>query len=127
MMKLLHIQTSVLLFFATTTVVSAQDSLAEKSPLYVRYLQNTLGPQKDPSAPQLINYLTLAYSPETRWEFGVSSLYVYSAKRNLENRLSEIKAFTFYTQESQYGIWRMGTLNDGLSAFIVLAISFHHI
>ena len=30
-------------------------------------------------------------------------------------------------RESQYGIWRMGTLNDGLSAFIVLAISFHHI
>jgi hypothetical protein len=70
-----------------------------------RYFQKMLDPMEDPSAPQLINYPTLAYSPETRWEFGLSSLYVYSANRDLSNRLSEIKAFTFYTQENQYGIW----------------------
>ena len=69
------------------------------------YFKKMLGPQKDPADAQLINYPTLAYSPETRWEFGVSSLYVYSANKDLKNRLSEIKAFTFYTQESQYGIW----------------------
>lgn len=77
----------------------------ESFPLVRSYLENMLGAQKDPAAPQLINYPTLAYSPETRWEFGVSSLYVYSAKRDLTNRLSEIKAFTFYTQENQYGFW----------------------
>ena len=59
----------------------------------------------DPAAPKLINYPTIAYSPETRWEFGVSSLYIYSAQNDLSNRLSELKAFTFYTLEHQYGLW----------------------
>ena len=36
---------------------------------------------------------------------GVSSLYIYSAKNDLSNRLSELKAFTFYTLENQYGLW----------------------
>jgi hypothetical protein len=52
-----------------------------------------------------MNYPTLAFSPETSWEIGLSSLYIYSANRDLKNRLSEIKAFTFYTLENQYGIW----------------------
>ena len=47
----------------------------------------------------------VAYSPETSWEIGVSSLLVYSANRDLSNRLSELKAFTFYTLENQYGLW----------------------
>ena len=55
--------------------------------------------------PKLIAYPTLAYSPETRWEFGVSALYVYYAKQDTSNRLSEINAFTFLTLESQYGLW----------------------
>ena len=52
-----------------------------------------------------MNYPTLAFSPETNWEIGISSLYIYSAKRDLKNRLSELKGFTFYTLEKQYGIW----------------------
>ena len=84
-------------------VASLRDT--NERPIIYRYFENMLGAQKDPAAPQLINYPTLAYSPETRWEFGVSSLYVYSANRDLSNRLSEIKAFTFYTQENQYGFW----------------------
>lgn len=67
-----------------------------------RLLKDSL---QESSAPKLINYPTLAYSPETRWEFGVSSLYIYSAKNDLRNRLSQLKAFTFYTLESQYGLW----------------------
>ena len=34
-----------------------------------------------------MNYPTLAFSPETSWEIGVSSLYIYSANRDLKNRL----------------------------------------
>ena len=67
-----------------------------------RLLNDTL---RDPARPKLINYPTIAYSPETRWELGVSSLYIYSAKNDLSNRLSELKAFTFYTLENQYGLW----------------------
>ena len=69
-----------------------------------RYVERIIGEDEDPTAPKFINYPTLAYTPETSWEFGISSLYVYSAKRDLSNRLSEIKAFTFYTLEKQYGI-----------------------
>ncbi len=69
-----------------------------------RYVERIIGENEDPTAPKFINYPTLAYTPETSWEFGISSLYVYSAKRDLSNRLSEIKAFTFYTLEKQYGI-----------------------
>ena len=57
-----------------------------------RYVERVMGEGADPSAPKFINYPTLAYTPETSWEFGVSSLYVYSANRDLNNRLSEVKA-----------------------------------
>ena len=78
----------------------------EERPRFLRrYLEGMLGEGQDPAAPKLINYPTVAYAPETSWEIGVSSLYVYSANRDLSNRLSELKAFTFYTLESQYGVW----------------------
>ncbi|MDG1880670.1 MAG: BamA/TamA family outer membrane protein [Schleiferiaceae bacterium] len=83
----------------------AQENISSKETIFKRYLNSVLKETSDPSAPKLINYPTLAYSPETNWEFGVSSLYVYSAKRNLKNRLSQVKAFTFFTLENQYGLW----------------------
>jgi hypothetical protein len=55
--------------------------------------------------PRFITYPTIAYAPETSWEIGLSSLYLYYANRDTLNRLSEINAFTFVTLESQYGIW----------------------
>ncbi|WPP50994.1 BamA/TamA family outer membrane protein [Catalinimonas niigatensis] len=55
--------------------------------------------------PRFLAYPTIAYSPETRWEFGISSLYLYYAKRDTLNRLSELTGFTFITQERQYGFW----------------------
>ena len=55
--------------------------------------------------PKFIAYPVLTYTPETRWEFGLSGLYVYNAKNELNNRLSEISALTFYTLENQYGLW----------------------
>ena len=73
--------------------------------VFKRYFDKLLNDTNDLSAPKFMIYPTLAYSPETRWEIGFSSLYIYSAKRNLLNRLSEVKAFTFYTLENQYGIW----------------------
>lgn len=70
-----------------------------------RYVNRVLGESEDATAPKFINYPTLAYTPETSWEIGVAGLYVYSANRDSTNRLSEIKTFTFYTLENQYGIW----------------------
>ncbi|HCP41696.1 MAG TPA: hypothetical protein DIT65_07865 [Cryomorphaceae bacterium] len=92
-----------LFLFLSLTI--AHGVVAQPDNLVKRYLNNVLSESGDPSAPKLINYPTIAYAPETSWELGVSSLYVYSANRDLSNRLSEIKAFTFYTLENQYGFW----------------------
>ena len=91
--------------FLLLSLLIAYGAVAQSDNLVKRYLNNVLSESGDPSAPKLINYPTIAYAPETSWELGVSSLYVYSANRDLGNRLSEIKAFTFYTLENQYGFW----------------------
>jgi hypothetical protein len=57
------------------------------------------------SQTNFIIYPTLAFTPETSWEFGVSSLYLFHARNDKRNRLSEINAFGFYTLKSQYGLW----------------------
>jgi hypothetical protein len=92
------------LFIASLCVGQTKGPVGKSGYLHYfdRLLNDTL---HDPADPKLINYPTIAYSPETRWEFGVSSLYIYSAKNDLSNRLSELKAFTFYTLENQYGLW----------------------
>ena len=51
-----------------------------------RYFKGVFGQEEDSTASKFIHYPTLAYAPETSWEFGVSSLYVYSANRNLVSR-----------------------------------------
>ena len=91
--------------FLLLSLLTVQGVVAQSDNLVKRYLNNVMSESGDPSAPKLINYPTVAYAPETSWELGVSSLYVYSANRDLSNRLSEIKAFTFYTLENQYGFW----------------------
>jgi len=52
-----------------------------------------------------IIYPTLAYTPETNIEFGLVNLFLFYAKQDRKNRLSEVNTFTFYTFEKQYGIW----------------------
>ena len=73
--------------------------------LLIKYVNGIINDTNNLSSPKIMNYPTLAFSPETSWEIGLSSLYIYSANRDLQNRLSEVKAFTFYTLENQYGFW----------------------
>ncbi len=70
-----------------------------------RYLNSIFNDTSDISRPQFLMYPTLAYAPETSWEIGFSPLYVYYAKRDTSNRLSEVNGFAFVTLENQYGIW----------------------
>jgi hypothetical protein len=70
-----------------------------------RYLSTFIKDTTNAREPQLLVFPTLAYAPETSWEIGFSSLYVYYAQRDTANRLSEISGFTFYTLENQYGLW----------------------
>lgn len=88
--------TLVLLLFANS--INAQSFVK-------RYIDNIVNNKSDLSQPQLLVYPTLAFAPETSWEIGLSALYVYFAKRDTTNRLSEVNAFTFFTLENQYGLW----------------------
>jgi hypothetical protein len=87
------------LFFAQITQGFGQQSL------FKRYINSILMDTSDIARPQFLIYPTLAYSPETSWEIGFSSLYVYYANRDTTNRLSEVNGFTFVTLENQYGLW----------------------
>lgn len=78
---------------------------AQKNNFITRYWNKLVNDTSDISKPQFLAYPTVAYSPETRWEFGVSSLYVFYARQDTANRLSEVNAFTFFTLERQYGLW----------------------
>ena len=70
-----------------------------------RYINHIVNDTTDISKPQFLIYPTVAYAPETSWEFGLSSVFVFYANRDTTNRLSEVSAFTFLTLEQQYGFW----------------------
>lgn len=69
-----------------------------------RFLDKYISDEAEPSKPKWLAYPTVAYSPETSWELGVAGVYMYYAKRDTINRLSEIGGFTFVTAEGQYGL-----------------------
>ncbi|MFD2203804.1 BamA/TamA family outer membrane protein [Shivajiella indica] len=86
-------------------IFSLSASIANSQNFVKKYINNIFNDTSDISQPQFLVYPTLAYAPETSWEIGFSSLYVYYSKRDTTNRLSEISGFTFVTLENQYGIW----------------------
>lgn len=69
------------------------------------FLYHSLIDTTRPGQPSFRLYPTLAYAPETDLEIGFSTLYLFQAKKDSNNRISEISAFTFVTLESQYGFW----------------------
>ncbi len=86
-------------FFATgSTSLVAQNFLK-------KYVDNMINNQSEKDESQFILYPTFGYSPETTWEIGFSTLYVYYVNKDPNNRLSEINGFTFFTLENQYGLW----------------------
>lgn len=88
----------IFLLFISVDSVFAQNFLT-------RYLNKLIEDSADVSQPQYLVFPTVAYSPETSWEFGLSALYVYYTNKDTLNRLSEIRGFTFYTLENQYGLY----------------------
>ncbi|MDO9552658.1 BamA/TamA family outer membrane protein [Rhodonellum sp.] len=73
--------------------------------IFKKYVNGIINDTSDIREPQFLMYPTVAYSPETSWEIGFSSLYVYYPKKDTTNRLSEVNAFTFFTLQNQYGLW----------------------
>jgi hypothetical protein len=94
--------TSSVIFFL---LLSINNVAAQKENFIKRYINRIINDTTDIREPQFLAYPTLAYAPETSWEFGISSLFVYYARRDTTNRLSEINGFSFYTLENQYGAW----------------------
>jgi Omp85 superfamily domain len=97
--------------------VWAQD---KRPNILVRYINRLINDTTESSRPQFIAYPTLAYAPETSWEFGFSGLYVYYANRDTTNRLSEISGFTFFTLQKQYGLWLDNSLYSHNNNWFVL-------
>ena len=89
----------ILLIFLTSTTFAQPVQWVKK------YVNSIVNDTTSAERPRFVAYPTLAYTPETSWEIGISSLLVYYANRDTTNRLSEISAFTFLTLEQQYGIW----------------------
>jgi hypothetical protein len=92
------------LFLFTFLIFHGDAYSQEKKPgLVRRYINRLVNDTTENSRPQFIAYPTLAYAKETSWEIGLSSLFVFYAKRDTTNRLSEVSGFSFYTLEKQYG------------------------
>lgn len=85
--------------------LGAQQSDPGKPGLVRRYWDAFFHDTSSAADPQLLIYPTLGFAPETSWEIGFSTLYVYYAQRDTNNRLSEVSGFTFYTLEDQFGLW----------------------
>lgn len=102
----------ILLASMTSTVLDAQmnpkDSAevnaAKKSGL-PQWIHDMVYDTLNSGKPRYLVYPTIGYTPETKWEFGVSSIVVFHANNDTSLRLSEISAFAFYTQEKQLGLW----------------------
>lgn len=82
----------------------AQDT-AKSGTWLNRLIQRSIADTTPPGKASIRFYPTLAYAPETSFEFGISSLLLYQAKNDTLNRLSEVNAFAFFTLENQYGLW----------------------
>lgn len=99
-MKLLKSLCIVLLCIFSVGTIQAQEKVKGKVLDYLkRVFKDTVSEEKS----QFMMYPTLGYEPETSVEIGFSPLYVYYAKEDTNNRLSEISGFAFYTLKNQFG------------------------
>ena len=73
-----------------------------------------------PGQPSFRLYPTLAYAPETNLEIGLTTLYLFQARKDTGNRISELNMFSFFTLRSQYGIWLENALYGHKDKWIIL-------
>ncbi len=94
-----------LLFIAVMIGVIQPPLLAQEQGVISKVWNYMFNDTTHVEKPKFMAYPTIAYAPETRWEFGISALYVYYMNQDTSNRLSELNLFTFLTLEQQYGLW----------------------
>ncbi|SNT39355.1 Surface antigen [Ekhidna lutea] len=101
-------------------VAISLSSHAQETGLVKRVWNSVFNDTTSIERPKFIAYPTVAYAPETKWELGVSAVYVYYANQDIKNRLSEINAFSFITLEQQYGLWMDHALYSDKSKWFFL-------
>lgn len=104
------------LLILNSNAVKAQ--LLKKSANWI--LHHSIIDTTTPGHPSFRLYPTLAYAPETDLEIGLSTLYLFQARKDTNNRISELNAFTFFTLQSQYGIWLENALYGHKDKWFVL-------
>lgn len=109
-----------ILLLVLVLFTSGNLTFAQKSNFLTRYWNRLINDTTEITKPQFLIYPTLAYAPETSWEFGLSSVYVYYANYDSTNRLSEVNGFTFFTLERQYGAWFDHALYSDRNLWFVL-------
>ncbi|WP_462251288.1 BamA/TamA family outer membrane protein [Ekhidna sp.] len=92
-------------FFTIFLISLSSAAQAQNDGLVKRVWNSVFNDTTSIEQPKFIAYPTIAFAPETQWEFGVSAVYVYYANKDITNRLSEITGFSFITLEKQYGLW----------------------
>lgn len=106
--------------FTITCVSNTSFSQEKKQNFFIRYINKFTKDSTEKSKPQLLVYPTVAYAPETKWEFGISTVFVGYAKGDTNNRLSEINAFGFVTTQSQYGAYIEHALHSDKNTWFLL-------
>jgi hypothetical protein len=117
---MLKFRTNILFSFFLCFISSLTYSQEKKQNFIVRYINKFTKDSTEKSKPQFLIYPTVAYAPETKWEFGLSSVFVGYAKGDTNNRLSEINAFAFVTTESQYGAYIEHALHSDKNTWFFL-------
>lgn len=83
------------------TAYSQSDTLDKKKGLPSKIYNQLFNSEETGS--KYFFYPSLAYTPETSFEIGVSALRLFYSKSDSSNRLSEVQSFGFFTLNKQYG------------------------
>jgi hypothetical protein len=109
---------SILFLFLVQFIHKAEAQVLKKTIGWI--VHHSIIDTTDPGQSSFRIYPTLAYSPETDLEIGISTLYLFQAKKDPKNRISEINAFTFLTLQSQYGIWLDNAIYGDKDKYFIL-------
>ena len=83
--------------------IAQEEDKKEKPGFFKRYINKIVDNNTAQEKAEFFLYPTIGYKPETNIEFGFSPLYVYYAKEDTDNRLSEVNGYGFITLQKQYG------------------------
>ena len=94
----------IAIIFNINAVAQKKDSDKKTFDFLKDYVNRIVNDTVSQEKSQFFFYPVVGFRPETGIEFGVAPLYVYYAKEDTRNRLSEINAYGFFTLKSQFGL-----------------------